>query len=1190
MNRSRGKSQVPLGLVLIALLLLGVAALFGALSVTGFFAGNFTIPFGFVNVTEEICHNQTVKTNCYNETIDVCRNVFNGTVEVCDETGCEVVPTYESVCEQELNETCEYENVTVCGNFTKSGYDFSKSEKNYTMGNGVFVTDFRISPDFGQCNDNYTVSMMAYNNESLNFSIALFMKDSTGKAFLIDEKEIGEGTSVDEKEEVNFTFSNFCNMSLVYDSELIIQSNISSIVQKKPEAGSQPITNVPKVECSERLSDLIKYYPEENTIRVVGDGICFTKDNPATPEDIYKVDQENGWNKTTIFYTLFILDAKLEIGDGESDTWLLFSKDHLRLNEPMEVLPKGHLQFGIPDQRGIWIEANVSTEDSLSHGSAIYVREGGSLFFYMSDYNVANLMDSEEVNVNGQVFVFSDVVPPLRMDNIYAEEGSSVELKGFTMEREDVNLTTIFYLPSDAMLEDVNFVHGGEYVFSDNETVDEGAVLEQMHEDLKKIPKQSREIDESKMHTISCGSTIVVTGGTESSPYTCANIATTCTSQVSSSGNYYVFNAYVSIGDGSTESWLQCTNKMLVFNNYYWYVYNHGNLTFGALSTGGNPQQGCYIEFNGTGGECSLGGGESKLCIASGGTGRFYDTHIVNTAGAGQKANIEAGSGSRLRVRRLTFEGANTGTAADVCNEAISLQITYVPTDTEMIDYAFSWGKYAFELSETPDKTMENINVHHATAGIRMCHAKGSITGYFASENCYDVRMGGYFSLTLKDSVINESLIDFNDCGGSDTGHDEDESYILRQRSIEIKTKDAYNNLLGNVTVASRDSLGVYVMGVSTYDSNGTTPTTPLNFSKIQVNTDGEANQPKAYYTPHEFYVRKYGYKYVKTITSIWNLDKAEKFSTEMVLFDNTCLNLNESSAASQTGITYTPPIHVDWNSTAENQTLGTDDQITLAHTPAISSEQVAIVNVTGLDSGTYGYGIPLSVIPPSNYTVNYSTGVVSFDDGHETKAVRPVYFYGGNITVSSDKTLGNVYDYMQAIQTNYTKGSNYITNVFTVTDDCANYISYVDFILNGSTINQTTEKKINLGEGIKFSAGSNNGTTINVLSDTWNFKWGSNNGTWYRKYTLDVTVRDPDGVVVNNANVTLIDHYGNAVFSINTSSSGTIPRQEVTYAKYNYTDTTVLSPFTIRVTKSPFNDYSAPVDLDRKTTLDIIM
>ena len=68
---------------------------------------------------------------------------------------------------------------------------------------------------------------------------------------------------------------------------------------------------------------------------------------------------------------------------------------------------------------------------------------------------------------------------------------------------------------------------------------------------------------------------------------------------------------------------------------------------------------------------------------------------------------------------------------------------------------------------------------------------------------------------------------------------------------------------------------------------------------------------------------------------------------------------------------------------------------------------------------------VPLGAVPKGDYVIYYDNGTVSFVDGYETTEVRPVYFSGGNITISENRSLSNIYDYMQAIQSNYSLEEN---------------------------------------------------------------------------------------------------------------------------------------------------------------------
>ena len=71
---------------------------------------------------------------------------------------------------------------------------------------------------------------------------------------------------------------------------------------------------------------------------------------------------------------------------------------------------------------------------------------------------------------------------------------------------------------------------------------------------------------------------------------------------------------------------------------------------------------------------------------------------------------------------------------------------------------------------------------------------------------------------------------------------------------------------------------------------------------------------------------------------------------------------LSESNAYSQTGITYNPPGHF-YDSTAEDQTVGGDNEIQLDNYPIPQSEHIQMLNVTGWSATRL---IPSSLIPKS--------------------------------------------------------------------------------------------------------------------------------------------------------------------------------------------------------------------------------
>ncbi|UCC91296.1 MAG: hypothetical protein JSV39_03195, partial [Candidatus Aenigmatarchaeota archaeon] len=500
--------------------------------------------------------------------------------------------------------------------------------------------------------------------------------------------------------------------------------------------------------------------------------------------------------------------------------------------------------------------------------------------------------------------------------------------------------------------------------------------------------------------------------------------------------NMWMFFLDLEIANGSYETWLFSINEILTVGGpndpqVYFQIEERGHLMLGNLTSSG-PETGSsiqtYTDDDPTNyqicdqASVCLRDRLNTSCMDDGVPGGAiylyagqYTSYMVNDA----RNNLDGGSPSSIY---------NNGTSCDSSNEKggkstahihinrFTMQtsapkdgnennsiILYVPANTTMYDFASYNARYSMEMSGQPSEPLEEIRFQNARAGIRICYADGSVRGYVGVDNVDDVRMGDYHYLIAIDSEIDEYKIDSSACGSGSN----DDSYILRKSSLNLGIKDTADNALENVAIAARDLEGRLSFNVST-DENGSIEEQIMDFRKIMVLDSGYANQPKAQYTPHEFYFRKYGYKYSKTIIGM-----SEPISMSTVLFASSCTALSESGAIGQTGINYEPPIHHEFSNLSEAQVVGTDDEIVIASKPVTQSEHFQILNITGMHSTRL---VPIEAVSKDNYTVNYANGSVFFDDGYESTNVTPVYYYGGNITLSSSKNASRVYDYMQAI------------------------------------------------------------------------------------------------------------------------------------------------------------------------------
>ncbi|PIS12247.1 hypothetical protein COT70_01920, partial [candidate division WWE3 bacterium CG09_land_8_20_14_0_10_47_33] len=193
-------------------------------------------------------------------------------------------------------------------------------------------------------------------------------------------------------------------------------------------------------------------------------------------------------------------------------------------------------------------------------------------------------------------------------------------------------------------------------------------------------------------------------------------------------------------------------------------------------------------------------------------------------------------------------------------------------------------------------------------------------------------------------------------------------------------------------------------------------------------------------------------------------------------------------------------------------------------------------------------------------------------------------------ITVATTTNSQTIYDY---VKYSATLAENMDKTHPFYTSDGFTYISRMNIQLGNASssgsIAETDNRTINFETGYGWSAGSQNGTTVNILSATWNFNWPASSGTFYQSYTFDITVKDSWGVPLEEVTVKLSDKFGTAVFEELTNASGTIPTQTVTYRHFTQSGgntPTEYGPHNLSLTKTQYIPYSGQVVVDKKTVL----
>ncbi|MEK7131732.1 MAG: hypothetical protein AAB797_03320, partial [Patescibacteria group bacterium] len=141
----------------------------------------------------------------------------------------------------------------------------------------------------------------------------------------------------------------------------------------------------------------------------------------------------------------------------------------------------------------------------------------------------------------------------------------------------------------------------------------------------------------------------------------------------------------------------------------------------------------------------------------------------------------------------------------------------------------------------------------------------------------------------------------------------------------------------------------------------------------------------------------------------------------------------------------------------------------------------------------------------------------------------------------------------------------------------------------------ESTTKNLNFKLGYGFSSGSANGSTKNIDSNTWNFTWPTSTtpGTFSRKYTYDLTIKDAAGTAVSSTQVILTNFRNQSVFDQLTTSTGKISTQTFTYATYASSTTStaqLVGPFNFKAIRYGYGFVDLSKDLSTKTTEEVTL
>lgn len=364
--------------------------------------------------------------------------------------------------------------------------------------------------------------------------------------------------------------------------------------------------------------------------------------------------------------------------------------------------------------------------------------------------------------------------------------------------------------------------------------------------DLTKETKATVQIQSTdKRYVIAFGETIVysgvddritVTGGTEGSPYDFQDIydedMANGWGQVSKQGNsQFYFECGLDIGDGSTETWFQDTEKQVAFwdggNIRYIEVFDNANFILGSLidATDKITKDGCQLTYKGS---------SYAIYSKKGGIVYLYSTSI-HAYDVGMQVLYADRVWNCLTSR---------------CAMALKGDIEkYISSQSRLKPYGAG--------------TYNNILVENDGSLIYLSHALGAtisnLVGTTTSTySFYVIHVSGE-TFYLVDTDLNKWTFKLRNTY--------DGCKIYRQYTVDIKVTDEKGNAIEGASVTLTDKDDTEVFSVSTA-ADGTITRQTMTY-KLYTGNESESKMDETTYSPHTLTVTADNFFFVRVIDDL---------------------------------------------------------------------------------------------------------------------------------------------------------------------------------------------------------------------------------------------------------------------------------------------------------------------------------
>ncbi|MEX0932740.1 MAG: hypothetical protein WDZ77_01425 [Candidatus Pacearchaeota archaeon] len=507
-----------------------------------------------------------------------------------------------------------------------------------------------------------------------------------------------------------------------------------------------------------------------------------------------------------------------------------------------------------------------------------------------------------------------------------------------------------------------------------------------------------------------------------------------------SSGAYVVLSR-LELGnttDSLNTTFVKTTGESLGFGKQVQLNFN-ATLTSGRVTAGGTPQAGSTLAFSGLD---ATGNEEGQFYTKSGSNLKLFDTGVSHTIDANNSNPFRLYWNGNTEIRASTLQNWHTIRFFG-SNNIINNMIL-----TDMGEGFFPATTQTGTLTTVRPSGIDTGGLMLFTENTSLTEPNFTITGLEVSESTNDILVQNY---TGKAILINPTLnfSNINWTEGSFGGS------IERKFDYTPTITDSIGASVANTTLVLLDTKGDLIFSLKT-DAQGSIPKQIITRALYDYNFKTGDDQG-----PHTLYIQKYGSNF-QTAAKAFSAATVETLQ----LGDNQFTTLSESGAEALENITYNAPTQVSHGDEI-NTTWSTSG--TLANAPIDQCQFFAIfANSTKLVEGA-----------SNNFTINYATGEVTFNQDMSDYEIRPVYSYGGNVTVTNGLTVAeaftmkDLYDFTQQ----QTTQNNLSADLLTV--DGLTYTFCVDLALgNNDTAGSISdpEATIEFNDGYDVIVGDKGG------------------------------------------------------------------------------------------------------------------